>query len=83
MVLANILDKIEARRVALAELTRAEAEIQGLVDEGLTWRMSESARARHRAESPEIEDTSDMNEDRSALSARLASYFDTKRDRRG
>ena len=31
------------------ELTRAEAEIQGLVDEGLTWRMSESARARHRA----------------------------------
>ena len=83
VVLANILDKIEARRVALAELTRAEAEIQGLVDEGLTWRMSESARARHRAESPEIEDTSDMNEDRSALSARLASYFDTKRDRRG
>lgn len=82
-VLANMLDKVEARRAALAELTRAEAEIQGLVDEGLTWRMGESARARHRAESPEIEDTSDMNEDRSALSARLASHFDTKRKQRG
>ena len=82
-VLANMLDKVEARRAALAELTRAEAEIQGLVDEGLTWRMGESARARHRAESPEIEDTSDMNEDRNALSARLASHFDTKRHKRG
>ena len=82
-VLANILDKIEARRAALAELTRAEAEIQGLVDEGLTWRVSEAARARHRAEHPEIEDSSDLNEDRGALSARLASYFDTRRSRGG
>ncbi|MDO5642323.1 MAG: DNA primase [Paracoccus sp. (in: a-proteobacteria)] len=82
-VLTNILDKIEARRAAMAELARAEADIQGLVDEGLTWRVSESARARHRAEQPEIEDTSDMNEDRGALSARLASYFDTRRNRKG
>ena len=82
-VLANILDKIEARRAALAETTRAEAEIQGLVDEGLTWRVSEAARARHRAEHPEIEDSSDLNEDRGALSARLASYFDTRRSRGG
>ena len=82
-VLANILDKIEARRAALAETTRAEAEIQGLVDEGLTWRVSEAARARHRAEHPEIEDSSDLNEDRGALSARLASYFDTHRSRGG
>lgn len=81
-VLANMLDKVEARRAALAELARAEAEMQGLVDEGLTWRMGESARARHRAESPEIEDTSDMNEDRNALAARLASHFDTKRNKR-
>ncbi|SDD73111.1 DNA primase [Paracoccus isoporae] len=75
-VLANILDKIEARRMEFSELSRAEAEIQGLVDEGLTWRMSESARARHRSERPEIEDTTDLNEDRDALSARLAAFFD-------
>ncbi|MFD1796070.1 DNA primase [Paracoccus aurantiacus] len=81
VVLANILDKIEARRAAMSELLRAEAEIQGLVDEGLTWRVSESARARHRAERPEIEDSSDLNEDRGALSARLASYFETRRKR--
>ncbi|WBU60882.1 DNA primase [Paracoccus albus] len=83
VVLGNILDKIEARRAAMAELSRAEAEIQGMVDEGLTWRMSESARARHLAEKPAIEDSTDLNEDRGALSARLASYFDTRRTKGG
>ncbi|WBU57781.1 DNA primase [Paracoccus sediminicola] len=82
VVLSNILDKIEARRAALSELARAEAEIQGLVDEGLTWRMSESARARHRAEHPELEDSADLDEDRDALTARLAAYFDTKPSRK-
>ncbi|WP_313136837.1 DNA primase [Paracoccus jeotgali] len=78
-VLVNLLDKIEARRAALSELLRAEAEIQGLVDEGLTWRMGESARARHRAEHPELADSADLDEDRDALSARLAAYAGTKR----
>ncbi|MFV0410709.1 MAG: DNA primase [Paracoccus sp. (in: a-proteobacteria)] len=77
-VLTNILDKIGARRAALSELARAEAEMGGLVDEGLTWRMSESARARHQAEHPELQDSSDLNEDRGALSARLASYYDIR-----
>ncbi|MFV0292593.1 MAG: DNA primase [Paracoccus sp. (in: a-proteobacteria)] len=79
IVLTNILDKIGTRRAARSELSRAETEMQGLVDEGLTWRMNESARARHRAEHPEIEDSPDLNEDRGALSARLASYLDIKR----
>ncbi|WBU65149.1 DNA primase [Paracoccus aerodenitrificans] len=82
-VLSNMLDRIEARRISQAELARAEAEIQGLVDEGLTWRMGESARARHLAEHPELNDTSDLNEDRAALSARLASYYDMKPRRGG
>ncbi|MDO5641158.1 MAG: DNA primase [Paracoccus sp. (in: a-proteobacteria)] len=82
-VLGNVFDKIEARRAALSELARAEAEIQGLVDEGLTWRMSESARARHRAEHPQLHDSADLNEDRDALSARLASYADIKRGGNG
>ncbi|WBU54416.1 DNA primase [Paracoccus sp. SCSIO 75233] len=77
-VLRNILDKIEARRMGQSELSRAEAEIEGLVDEGLTWRMTESARARHRAEHPELDDTSDLGEDREALTARLASYYQFK-----
>lgn len=79
VVLSNIFDKIEARRAVKSELARAEAEIQGLVDEGLTWRVGESVRARHRAEQPELQDDSDLNEDSDALSARLASYFSTKR----
>ena len=80
-VIENVLDKIEARRAALSELSRAEAEIQGLVDEGLTWRVSQSTQARHRAEQPTLSDTSDLGEDREALSAQLANYFSTSRSK--
>lgn len=74
-ILFNLLDRIEAQRAAGAELARAEAEIQGEVDEGLTWRIQQIARARHRAERPEMEDTGDLNEDRDALSAQLRDWL--------
>ncbi|MDO5658103.1 MAG: DNA primase [Paracoccus sp. (in: a-proteobacteria)] len=70
-VLGNLLDQIAVRRAARREQARAEDEITGLADEGLTWRAREIARARVRAERPEIADTSDMGEDSSALSAKL------------
>ncbi len=71
LILANAFDKLDARRAARAELARAEAEIAGLADEGLTWRVSQTARARQIADRPEIEDSSDLGEDRSELSAAL------------
>ncbi len=77
-ILANLLDRIEAQRAAGAELARAEAEIQGEADEGLTWRIQQIARARHRAERPEMEDTGDLNEDRDALSAQLRDWLSTE-----
>ena len=70
-ILVNLLDRLEAQRAAGAELARAVAEIQGDADEGLTWRMQQTARARHRAERPDMEATGDLNEDRDALSAQL------------
>ena len=74
-ILNNLLDRLEAQRAAGAELARAEAEIQGEADEGLTWRMQQIARARHRAERPELETSGDMNEDRDALSAQLSGWL--------
>ncbi|MFN3275291.1 MAG: DNA primase [Paracoccus sp. (in: a-proteobacteria)] len=74
-MLCNLLDRLEAQRAASTEMARAETEIQGEADEGLTWRISQIARARHRAERPEIETTGDLNEDRDALSAQLSGWL--------
>jgi len=76
--LNNLLDRLEAQRAAGAELARAEAEIQGEADEGLTWRMQQIARARHRAERPDLEGGADLNEDREALSAQLSRFVDAQ-----
>ncbi|MDQ1898915.1 DNA primase [Paracoccus sp. WLY502] len=75
-ILGNLLDRLEAQRAIGTELARAEAEIQGEADEGLTWRMQQIARARHRAERPELEGGMDLNEDREALSAQLSQFVD-------
>ena len=74
-ILENLLDRLEAERSAWAELARAESEIQGEADEGLTWRMQQIARARHKAERPELEGGGDLNEDRDALSAQLSEFL--------
>ncbi|WP_199261730.1 DNA primase [Paracoccus binzhouensis] len=70
-ILANALDRIEARRAAREEIARAEAEIEGLADEGLTWRMAQSARARQLADHPSLADLSDLGEDSDAYRAIL------------
>ncbi|UXU74612.1 MULTISPECIES: DNA primase [unclassified Paracoccus (in: a-proteobacteria)] len=70
-ILTNALDRIEARRAAREEIARAEAEIQGLADEGLTWRMAQSAKARQRADHPSLADLSDLGEDSEAHRAIL------------
>ena len=78
-ILTNALDRLEAQRAARAELARAVAEMAGEVDEGLTWRMAQVTRARQRAEHPEFEDSTDLGEDRQALSATLAEFLDRAR----
>ncbi|MDN5569045.1 MAG: DNA primase, partial [Paracoccus sp. (in: a-proteobacteria)] len=75
-ILHNLLDRLEAARATSHELARAENEIQGEADEGLTWRISQTTRARHLAERPELETSGDMDEDRSALSAQLSGWLD-------
>ena len=71
-LLLNALDRIEAHRAARDEIARAEAEIQGLADEGLTWRVTQSARARLQADQPSMGGGDDLGEDRDELAARLS-----------
>lgn len=69
--LAEELAKLTARRGAAAEVADAMDDMDGLTDEGLTWRLTQAADARHRAEKSRLDDNTDMGEDRSALSAQL------------
>ncbi len=71
-ILENALDRIEAIRSARGEIARAESEIQGLADEGLTWRVTQSARARQQADHPSVSDDSDLGEDSGSLAKTLA-----------
>ncbi|QBX35049.1 DNA primase [Paracoccus liaowanqingii] len=75
VMLLDLLDKLEVARATTHEVPRAETEIQGEADEGLTWRISQIARARHRAENPEMETSGDMNEDRDAMAAQLSDWL--------
>lgn len=77
MCLAEELAKLEARRGAEAEVAEAMQDLTGLADEGLTWRLSQAAEARHRAGRSRLDDDSDMGEDRAALSAELQRLIDT------
>jgi DNA primase len=77
MCLAEELAKLEARRGVVAEIEDAVEDLTGMVDEGLTWRLSQAVEARHRAARSKLDDDSDMGEDRAALSAELQRLIDT------
>jgi len=49
LCLAEELAKLAARRGAAREIEDAMQDLQGLADEGLTWRLSQAAEARNRA----------------------------------
>ncbi|MFC7705383.1 DNA primase [Plastorhodobacter daqingensis] len=76
MCLAEEFAKLEARRGMLREIEEAVEDLDGLVDEGLTWRLSQAAAARHRAERSALDDATDLGEDRTALSRHLQSLID-------
>lgn len=76
LCLAEELAKLEAERAMRAEISDAMEDLEGLADEGVTWRLAEAARARAQAGRPKLDDTSDMGEDRAALSAQLQALID-------
>lgn len=78
MCLAEELAKLDAHRGARREIAEAVAEIDGLVDEGLTWRLSQATLARNRADSPNRESAADLGEDRASLSNHLQNLIDNR-----
>ena len=76
LCLAEELAKLDAHRGARKEIEDAVEDLSGLADEGLTWRLSQAAQARHRADNPPREDAADLGEDRSALSKHLQNMID-------
>ena len=78
LCLAEELAKLDARRGARREIEEAVEDVGGLPDEGLTWRLTKAAEARHRAEKPERDDATDLGEDRVALSRHLQSLIDSQ-----
>jgi DNA primase len=78
LCLAEELAKLEALRGARREIAEAVEDIPGLADEGLTWRLSQAAAARHRAERPDQNATPDLGEDRDALSRHLQEMIDSQ-----
>ncbi|MCL7466218.1 DNA primase [Phaeovulum sp. NW3] len=76
MCLAEELAKLDAHRAVRAEIEDAMEDLTGLADEGVTWRLSQAATARHRAERSQMDENSDMGEDRAALSAQLQALID-------
>ena len=70
--------KLRARRGSRREVADAMEDITRLADEGLTWRLAQSADAMHRADRPDREDATDLGEDRSALSQSLQKLIDAK-----
>lgn len=56
LCVAEELAKLTARYGAEREISEAMEDLSGVADEGLTWRLGQSAQARHRAERSENED---------------------------
>ena len=71
-MLLNAFDRIEAHRASRDEIARAETEIEGLADEGLTWRVTQSARARQQADHPDLGGDSGVVGDQRSLADQFA-----------
>ena len=76
--LGEDLQKLNARRGILQETQDAEQTIDGLPDEGLTWRLTKAAEARHKSDKSGPSDNQDLGEDRTALSRHLQSLIDSQ-----
>ncbi len=78
LCLAEELAKLDACRGARREIEEAVEDMEHLPDEGLTWRLAQSAAARHRADKPSRADSPDLGEDRTALSNHLQHLIDSR-----
>ncbi|MCC5985947.1 MAG: DNA primase, partial [Rhodobacteraceae bacterium] len=76
--LSDEFAKLFARRAAEVETREAMEDMAHLADEGVTWRLGQAAEARHRSERSDLQDTTDLGEDRAALSRQLQDLIDSQ-----
>ncbi len=76
MTLAEELAKLEARRGVQREVEEAVEDLDGVADEGLTWRVGQAAVAREAADRKSMSDDEGDSEDRGAMSNYLQSLID-------
>ncbi len=76
--LAEQLAKLNSERSLRREIEEAEGDMEGLVDEGLTWRLMKAADARNRAIKLNLDEMNDTGDDRAALSAQLQQLIDSE-----
>ena len=92
LTVAEELGKLEAARGLSAEIAEAVEDLSGVADEGVTWRLSEAARAANEASRSGQEDTAEYDvgdngarisrNERSALDALLGNIKFEKPKRR-
>ena len=70
--------KLFARRGIAMELRDATEDVQDLPDEGLTWRLREAGERRNRSERSRLSDSTDLGEDRDALSGALQRLIESE-----
>lgn len=76
--LAEQLAKLNSERSLRREIEEAEGDMEGLVDEGLTWRLTKAAEARDRAIKLNLDEMNEAGDDRAALSAQLQQMIDSE-----
>ncbi|MDG1531937.1 MAG: DNA primase [Paracoccaceae bacterium] len=75
---AEELAKLTSLRGAELEISEAAEDLQGIADEGLTWRLGQAAEARNAASRSQDDDSGVMNEDQAALSSKLQDFLDSE-----
>lgn len=78
LCLAEELAKLDAWRGARREIEEAVEDMIGLPDEGLTWRLTKATEALHQSDRTGPAETTDLGEDRAALSKHLQSLIDSQ-----
>jgi len=61
LCVAEELAKLAARRGAEREIDEAMQDMEGVADEGLTWRLQQAAEARNRADHSHAEDKTEYD----------------------
>ncbi len=76
LALAEELAKLHAIKGARAEIIEAEQDLQGIADEGVTWRLQQAAQARQKATRAEPENNDNGLSEEAELSKELQKLID-------